>query len=95
MLVDKKGKVRFEHGSKANDLLPAEPLPARETKPEPKITVVTVEEIKTRNNILKALLKDKGKTMEEYKEIAGDISVANIDKEAFEALLIKLQKAWA
>ena len=77
------------------DKLPAEPLPARETKPDLKITVVTVEEIKERNNILKALLKDKGKTMEEYKEIAGDISVANIDKEAFEALLIKLQKAWA
>ena len=64
-------------------------------KPEAKVTVITPEEIKERNNILKALLKDKGKTMEEYKEIAGDISVANIDKEAFEALLIKLQKAWA
>lgn len=95
VLVDKKGKVRFEHGSKTNDNPPAEPPPARETKPEPKITVVTVEEIKTRNNILKALLKDKGRTMDEYKAIAGDISVANIDKEAFEALLIKLQKAWS
>lgn len=95
VLVDKKGKVRFEHGSKTNDNPPTEPPPARETKPEPKITVVTVEEIKERNNILKALLKDKGKTKAEYDAIAGDISVANIDKEAFEALLIKLQKAWA
>ena len=64
-------------------------------KPEAKVTVITPEEIKTRNNILKALLKDKGKTLEEYKEIAGERSVANIDKEAFEALLIKLQEAWA
>lgn len=95
VLVDKKGKVRFEHGSKANDLLPAEPQDKTPEKTEAKVTIVTTQEIKERNNILKALLKDKGKTMEEYKEIAGDISVANIDKEAFEALLIKLQKAWA
>lgn len=94
VLVDKTGKVRFQMGKPAQKAEPIEPV-APKAKPEPKITVVTVEEIKTRNNILKALLKDKGKTMEEYKEIAGDISVANIDKEAFEALLIKLQKAWA
>ena len=73
--------------------------PARQikhpTKPEAKVTVITPEEIKTRNNILKALLKDKGKTMDEYKAIAGNTSVANIDKAAFEALLVKLNEAWA
>ena len=64
-------------------------------KPEAKVTVITPEEIKTRNNILKALLQDKGKTMDEYKAIAGNTSVANIDKAAFEALLVKLNEAWA
>jgi len=33
--------------------------------------------------------------MDEYKAIAGNTSVANIDKAAFEALLVKLNEAWA
>lgn len=94
-LVDKAGQVRFERGSRANDLPPAEPQDKTPEKTEAKVTIVTPQEIKERNNILKALLKDKGKTRAEYNAIAGNTSVANIDKEAFEALLIKLQKAWA
>lgn len=79
---------------KAQEMPPARQI-KHPAKPEAKVTVITPEEIKTRNNILKALLKDKGKTLEEYKAIAGNTSVANIDKPAFEALLVKLQEAWA
>ena len=58
VLVDKKGKVRFEHGSKANDLLPAE------------VTYDCGEaELKKRRERVAELLDEHGKDNADYKYI--------------------------
>lgn len=95
VLVDKKGKVRFEHGSKANDLPPAEPQVKTQEKNEAKVTIVTPQEIKERNDELKALLTEKNKTMEDYKSLAGDKTVSNMTGQEYLDWFKSLQKAWS
>jgi hypothetical protein len=98
LLVDKGGKVRFKHEGKEFPLPPAEveetPL-KRQTKRPAQVTVIQPHEIKARNEELKALLKDRKKTMEDYKAIAGARSVATMTQGEYDKFLSELIEAWS
>jgi len=73
------------------------PLTKPKTPPvEPaKVTVIQPEELQKRNAELKHLLEDKGKTMEEYKAIAGDRTVGAMSPDEYIAWYNELNKRWA
>jgi hypothetical protein len=73
------------------------PLKKPKTPPvEPaKVTVIQPEELQKRNAELKHLLEDKGKTMEEYKAIAGDRTVGAMSPDEYIAWYNELNKRWA
>ena len=60
-----------------------------------KITAVTTEEIKERKAELKGLLDEKGKTMDEYKAIAGERTVTSMTPEEYQEWFKSLKKAWS
>jgi len=62
----------------------------------PVVTVmVSQAEVKSRNLVLKSLLAEKQKTMDDYRAIAGDKSVANMTEQEYKALIQSLNEAWA
>jgi len=73
------------------------PLKKLKTPPvEPaKVTVIQPEELQKRNAELKHLLEDKGKTMEEYKAIAGDRTVGAMSPDEYIAWFNDLNKRWS
>jgi len=73
------------------------PLKKPKTPPvEPvKVTVIQPEELQKRNAELKHLLEDKGKTMEEYKAIAGDRTVGAMSPDEYIAWYNELNKRWS
>ena len=64
-------------------------------KPPAQVKVVQPFEIKARNDELKALLKDRKKTMDDYKAIAGERTVATMDQKEYDLLLSELIEAWS
>ena len=60
-----------------------------------KITAVTTEEIKERKAELRGLLDEKGKTMDEYKAIAGERTVTSMTPEEYQEWFKSLKKAWS
>lgn len=73
------------------------PLKKPKTPPvEPaKVTVIQPEELQKRNAELKQLLEDKGKTMGEYKAIAGDRTVGAMSPDEYIAWFNDLNKRWS
>ena len=69
----------------------------RQIKDNPAVTVkrTSSETIIQRNKELKALLSDYNKTLDDYKAIAGERTVAGLTEDEYTNLLAELQKAWA
>lgn len=94
VLVDKNGKERFTYGK--GRYKPAEiEEPKPPTKPPAKVSVIQPEELRKRNAELKQLLEDKGKSMEDYKAIAGEKTVSNMTGQEYLDWFESLQKAWS
>ena len=71
------------------------PIGKHPAKEPAKITVIQPEELQKRNAELKQLLEDKGKTLEEYKAIAGDRTVGAMSPDEYIAWFNDLNKRWA
>ena len=81
-------------GEEAQEPSP-KPLRKHPAKEPAQITVIQPFEIKARNEELKALLKDRKKTMDDYKAIAGERTVATMDQKEYDLLLSELIEAWS
>ena len=91
VLVDKRGEVRYTLGQKT-----AEPVFEKPKPKEPvKVTVVQPDVLKSRNAELKALLKDRNKTLDDYKRIAGERTASGMTDDEYNQLLVELVEAWA
>ena len=67
----------------------------RQIKPAATVRITSSETIIQRNKELKALLSDYNKTLDDYKAIAGERTVAGLTEDEYTNLLAELQKAWA
>lgn len=67
----------------------------RQIKPAATVRITSSETIIQRNKELKALLSDYNKTLDDYKAIAGERTVASLTEDEYTNLLAELQKAWA
>lgn len=67
----------------------------RQIKPAVTVKRTSSETIIQRNKELKALLSDYNKTLDDYKAIAGERTVAGLTEDEYTNLLAELQKAWA
>lgn len=67
----------------------------RQIKDKPTVRITSSETIIQRNKELKALLSDYNKTLDDYKAIAGERTVASLTEDEYTNLLAELQKAWA
>jgi hypothetical protein len=67
----------------------------RQIKPAATVKSTSYETIVQRNKELKALLSDYNKTLDDYKAIAGERTVAGLTEDEYTNLLAELQKAWA
>jgi hypothetical protein len=67
----------------------------RQIKPAVTVKRTSSETIIQRNKELKALLSDYNKTIDDYKAIAGERTVASLTEDEYTNLLAELQKAWA
>lgn len=74
----------------------AEEAPVKRQIKDP-VTVkrTSSETIVQRNKELKALLYDHNKTIDDYKAIAGERTVASLTEDEYTNLLVELQKAWS
>lgn len=88
VLIDKQGAVRYTLGQKT-----AEPVIEKEQHKQP--VIVTRVDVVQRNKELKALLSDCNKTIDDYKAIAGERTVASLTEDEYTSLLAELQKAWS
>ena len=95
VLVDKNGKERFTYGKGKYKPVEVETETPQAVKEPAKVTVIQPEELRKRNSELKQLLEDKGKTMEEYKAIAGDRTVGAMSPDEYIAWFNDLNKRWA
>lgn len=95
VLVDKNGKERFTYGKGKYKPVEVETETPRAVKEPAKVTVIQPEELQKRNAELKQLLEDKGKTLEEYKAIAGDRTVGAMSPDEYIAWFNDLNKRWA
>ena len=91
VLVDKRGEVRYMLGQKT-----VEPVFDKPKQKEPvKVTVVQPDVLKSRNAELKALLKDRNKTLDDYKRVAGERTASGMTDDEYNQLLVELVEAWA
>lgn len=91
VLVDKRGEVRYTLGQKT-----AEPVFEKPKPKEPvKVTAVQPDVLKSRNAELKALLKDRNKTLDDYKRVAGERTASGMTDDEYNQLLVELVEAWA
>jgi hypothetical protein len=67
----------------------------RQIKPAVTVKRTSSETIIQRNKELKALLSHYNKTLDDYKAIAGERTVASLTEDEYTNLLAELQKAWA
>jgi len=95
VLVDKNGKERFTYGKGKYKPVEVETETPQAVKEPAKVTVIQPEELRKRNSELKQLLEDKGKTMEEYKAIAGDRTVGAMSPDEYIAWFNDLNKRWS
>ena len=91
VLVDKRGEVRYTLGQKT-----VEPVFDKPKQKEPvKVTAVQPDVLKSRNAELKALLKDRNKTLDDYKRVAGERTASGMTDDEYNQLLVELVEAWA
>lgn len=81
-------------GDEAQEPSP-KPIGKHPAKEPAQITVIQPEELRRRNAELKQLLEDKGRTMEEYKAIAGDRTVGAMSQDEYIAWFNDLNKRWS
>ena len=67
----------------------------RQIKPAVTVKRTSSETIIQRNKELKELLSHYNKTLDDYKAIAGERTVASLTEDEYTNLLAELQKAWA
>jgi hypothetical protein len=67
----------------------------RQIKPAVTVKITSSETIIQRNKELKELLSHYNKTLDDYKAIAGERTVASLTEDEYINLLAELQKAWA
>jgi hypothetical protein len=67
----------------------------RQIKPAVTVKRTSTETIIQRNKELKELLSHYNKTLDDYKAIAGERTVASLTEDEYTNLLAELQKAWA
>ena len=67
----------------------------RQIKPAVTVNRTSSETIIQRNKELKELLSHYNKTLDDYKAIAGERTVASLTEDEYTNLLAELQKAWA
>ena len=81
----------------AVETTPAQSKPIAKVEPnEPvKVTAVQPDVLKSRNAKLKALLKDRNKTLDDYKRIAGERTASGMTDDEYNQLLVELVEAWA
>jgi len=73
----------------------SKPIAKVEPKEPVKVTVIQPEELQKRNAELKALLKDRNKTLDDYKRIAGERTASGMTDDEYNQLLVELVEAWA
>jgi len=81
----------------AVETTPVQSKPIAKVEPnEPvKVTAVQPDVLKSRNAELKALLKDRNKTLDDYKRIAGERTASGMTDDEYNQLLVELVEAWA
>jgi hypothetical protein len=67
----------------------------RQIKPAVTVKITSSETIIQRNKELKELLSHYNKSLDDYKAIAGERTVASLTEDEYTNLLAELQKAWA
>lgn len=73
----------------------SKPIAKVEPKEPVKVTAVQPDVLKSRNAELKALLKDRNKTLDDYKRIAGERTASGMTDDEYNQLLVELVEAWA
>jgi len=81
----------------AVETTPVQSKPIAKVEPnEPvKVTAVQPDVLKSRNAELKALLKDRNKTLDDYKRVAGERTASGMTDDEYNQLLVELVEAWA
>ncbi len=73
----------------------SKPIAKVEPKEPVKVTAVQPDVLKSRNAELKALLKDRNKTLDDYKRVAGERTASGMTDDEYNQLLVELVEAWA
>ena len=73
----------------------SKPIAKVEPKEPVKVTAVQPDVLKRRNAELKALLKDRNKTLDDYKRVAGERTASGMTDDEYNQLLVELVEAWA
>ena len=73
----------------------SKPIAKVEPKEPVKVTAVQPDVLKSRNAKLKALLKERNKTLDDYKRVAGERTASGMTDDEYNQLLVELVEAWA